>query len=181
MVSICHPLTELTKMDKESKKPVSFVWTEECERFFSLSPILTSSWKRKKGVRAPIADASRATNAAKKKFGVPELDVAALVYSPEHFEAYLLGNSVTVFTDHKALVQSHIPYLKSHILAYWYLRLSRFLPTFKMEYKPGSANVVADALSRAPQQETEKHRLEEVLLITEPKELSLQLVQEVEV
>ena len=47
-----------------------------------------------------------------------------------------------------------------------------------MEYKPGSANVVADALSRAPQQETDKHSLEEVLLITGLREPSLHLVQE---
>ena len=34
MVSICRPLTELTRMDKKSKKPVSFVWTEECQKAF---------------------------------------------------------------------------------------------------------------------------------------------------
>ena len=210
MASICRPLTELTRMDKESKKPVSFVWTEECHKAIEevkqalvSAPLLhPPDWEREfflwtdaslvgfgavleqeveKGVRVPIAYASRATNAAEKKYGVTELEVAALVYSLEHFEVYLLGNSVTVFMDHKALVQSYIPYLKSQpkgILARWYLRLSRFLPTLKMEYKPGSANVVADALSRAPQQETDKHCLKEVLLIAEPKEPSLQLVQE---
>ena len=47
-----------------------------------------------------------------------------------------------------------------------------------MEYKPGSANVVANALSRAPKQETDKHYLEEVLLITGHTEPSLQLFQE---
>ena len=30
------------------------------------------------------------------------------------------------------------------------MRIARFLPTLKLEHKPGSANVVADALSRAP-------------------------------
>ena len=64
-------------------------------------------------MRVPIAYASRATNAAEKKYGVTELEVAALVYSLENFEVHLLGNSVTVFTDHKALVPSYIPYLKS--------------------------------------------------------------------
>ena len=181
MASICRPLTELTRTDKERKKPVSVIWTEKCQKAFEevkrslVSALLLHppDWKKEfflwidaslvgfgavleqevqKGVRVPIAHASRATNAAEKKYGVTELEVAALVYSLEHFEVYLLGNSVTVFMDHKALVQSYIPYLKSQpngILARWYLRSSRFLPTLKMEYKPGSANVVADALTTA--------------------------------
>ena len=105
------------------------------------------------GQWAPIAYASRATTAAEQKYGITELEVAALVYALEHFEVYLLGNQVTVYTDHKALVQSYLPYLKSQskgILARWYLRIARFLPTLRLEHKSGSANVVADALSRAP-------------------------------
>ena len=60
---------------------------------------------------------------------------------------------MTVYMDYKALVQSYLPYLKSQskgILARWYLRIVRFLPTLKLEHKPGSANMVADALPRAP-------------------------------
>jgi len=35
------------------------------------------------------------------------------------------------------------------LLARWYLNLAPFLPKMRLEYKPGSANIVADALSRA--------------------------------
>ena len=94
---------------------------------------------------------------------------------------YLLGNAVTVYMDHKALVQSYIPYLKSQpkgLSACWYLRLACFLPTLKMEHKPGSANVVADALSRAPVNETVKHNPEQVLLITHANDPALQKVQQ---
>ena len=82
-----------------------------------------------------------------------ELEVAALVFAVEHFEVYLLGNKVTVFTDHQALVSPFIYHLQSQtrgLLARWYLRLSRFLPNLKLEYKPGHQNTAADALSRAP-------------------------------
>lgn len=68
---------------------------------------------------------------------------------------YILGNEVTVFTDHQALVKSYLSYLKSQtkgLLARWYLRLARltFLPTVKLEYKPAVVNGAAVALSRAP-------------------------------
>ena len=142
MGAMCRPLTELTKKEKGSGNPVLFVWTEECQKAFeevtrslSSAPLLQPpDWEKEfflwtdasllgfgavleqettEGKRAPIAYASRATTSAEKKYGVTELEVAALVYALEHFEVYLLGNNVAVFTDHKALVQSYIPYLKS--------------------------------------------------------------------
>jgi len=105
------------------------------------------------GQRHPIAYASRQTNNAEQKYAPTQLEVAALVYAVEHFEVYLLGQSFVVYTDHQPLVSAFIVHLKSQtrgMLARWYLRLARFLPGMKIEYKPGATNVVADALSRAP-------------------------------
>ena len=89
---------------------------------------------------------------------------------------------MTVYTDHKALVQSYIPYLNSQpkgLLTRWYLRLAHFLPQLKIEHKPGSANVVADALSRAPLTETSQHLPDKALLITDSsKDPALQQVQD---
>ena len=71
------------------------------------------------------------------------------MFALEHFQVYLLGNKVTVFTDHQALVSAYIPYLKSQtkgLLARWYLRLSPFLPNLTLEHKPGTANQAADTL-----------------------------------
>ena len=45
------------------------------------------------------------------KYGPTELEVATLVFSLEHIQVYLLGNKVTVFTNHQALVSAYIPYL----------------------------------------------------------------------
>ena len=45
---------------------------------------------------------------------------------------------------------SHLQSQTRGLLARWYLRLSRFLPNLKLEYKPGHQNTAADALSRAP-------------------------------
>lgn len=82
-----------------------------------------------------------------------QLEVATLVFAVGHFEVYLLGNKVTVHTDHQALVSAFVSHLKSQtrgLLARWYLKLSRFLPQLELKYKPGCQNTAADALSRAP-------------------------------
>ena len=103
--------------------------------------------------RDPIADGSRQTNKAECKYCPTELEVAALLFGMEHFEVYLLGHPVTVFTDHQALVSSFLTHLQGQtkgLLARWYIQLSRFLPYLTLQYKPGTANKVADSLSRAP-------------------------------
>ena len=105
------------------------------------------------GQRHPIAYASRQTNPAEAKYAPTQLEVAALVYSVEHFEVYLLGNEFTVYTDHQSLVSAFLVHLRSQtkgLLAQWYLRLARFLPKMKLEHKPGTVNAADDALSRAP-------------------------------
>ena len=177
MAAISRPLTALTR--KDSKE---FVWTQECEEAFGeikrllvTAPVLYPPHLDKEffmwtdasekgfgavleqeddaGRRHPIAYANRATNSAEQKYAPTELEVAALVFALEHFQVYLLGNKVTVFTDHQALVSAYIPYLKSQtkgLLARWYLRLSPFLPNLIIEHKPGTANQAADALSRSP-------------------------------
>jgi len=174
---IARPLTALTR-----KGLVKLDWTTECEEAFQevkrmlcTAPMLrppdmakefflsTDASMRGFGAlleqegddkrRYPIAYASRQTNSAEVKYAPTELEVAALVFAVEHFEVYLLGSKVTVFTDHQALVSPFISHLQSQtrgLLARWYLRLSRFLPNLKLEYKPGHQNTAADALSRAP-------------------------------
>ena len=60
------------------------------------------------------------------------------------------------------------------LLARWYLRIPRFLPKMQLEYKPGSANVVADYLSRAPIPANESA----VLQNSKSEESLLQLVRQ---
>ena len=126
-----------------------YVWTDaSLEGFGAVLEQLDDN-----GQHHPIAYASRQTNAAEKKYAPTELEVAALIFAMEYFEVYLLGRPCTVYTDHQALVSAFLVHLKSQtrgLLARWYLRISKFLPHLKLEYKPGAANVVADTLSRAP-------------------------------
>ena len=182
MAKIARPLTALTRKNKQTGRFVTFDWTTQCEgafqelkRLLTTAPILRHPdlskpfflWtdasevglgavleqEGESGERHPIAYASRQTNEAERKYCPTELEVAALLFGVEHFEVYLLGHPVTVFTDHQALVSSFLTHLQGQtkgLLARWYIRLSRFLPHLTLQYKPGTANKVADSLSRAP-------------------------------
>ena len=179
LATVARPLTALTR---KGKFPNQVEWTSECEEAFTkvkemlvTAPMLchpdlskpfflsTDACERGFGAvleqegedqkRYPIAYASRQTNPAEQKYAPTEPEVAALVFAVTHFEVYLLGNKVTVYTDHQALVSAFVSHLKSQtrgLLARWYLKLSRFLPQLELKYKPGCQNTAADALSRAP-------------------------------
>ena len=179
LAAIARPLTALTCRDKKTGGPVVFEWITECEASFrKLKELLITApllhppdlskefylWtdacklgfgavleqEGEDGHRHPIAFASRQTNEAERKYAPTEMEVTALVFAVEHFEVYLLGNKTIVYTDHQALVSAFLAHMKSQtkgLLARWYLR---FLPNLRLEYKPGSTNTAADALSRSP-------------------------------
>ena len=130
-----------------------FLWTDASEAGFGA--ILEQEGEDK--LRHPIAYARRQTNDAEKKYAPTQLEVAALVFGVEHFEVYLLGNKVTVFAYHQVLVSAFLTHLKSQtkgLLARWYLRLSKFLPNIELQFKPGTTNGAADALSLSPTEVT---------------------------
>ena len=107
------------------------MWTAASEKGFGA--VLEQEGSDK--VRHPVAYASRPTNSAEMKYAPTELEIAALVYALEHFQVYLLGNKVTVYTDHQALVLLFLLYLKCHakgIMARFYLRLLPFLPNLAL-------------------------------------------------
>ena len=140
MAVIARPSTAVTRKDKETGRFVAFEWTSYCEKAFQkLKELLTTApilrhpdltkpfflWtdaselgfgavleQEENGKRHPIAYASRQTNESERKYCPTELEVAALLFGVEHFEVYLLGNPVTVFTDHKALVLSFLTHLQ---------------------------------------------------------------------
>ena len=144
-----HKLTTAPVLQPPDLSKPFFVWTDAS--IVGFGAVLEQLDEENQ--RHPIAFASRQTNTAEKKYAPTELEVAALIFAIEHFEVYLLGNQFTVYTDHQALVSAFIVHLKSQtqgLLACWYLWIAKFMPQMKLEYKPGSANVVADALQEHP-------------------------------
>ncbi|KAK8930623.1 hypothetical protein KSP39_PZI016616 [Platanthera zijinensis] len=161
---ISLPLTQLTR------KNTLFQWSDDCQLAFDIlkekltsAPILTmpsgtdgfqiysdASYKGLGCVLMQhgkvIAYASRQLKDAEKNYPVHDLELAAVIFALKLWRHYLYGVRCEVFTDHK-----NLKYIYSQ--KELNLRQRRWLEFIKdydvdLQYHPGKANVVADALSR---------------------------------
>ena len=107
-----------------------------------------------------ISYASRQIKPHKLKYPTHDLELAAIVIALKIWRHYLYGEKCKIYTDHESLKYIFIQKELN-------MRQRRWLELIKdydcsINYHPGKANVVADALSR-------KERLN---MIAIPKELS---------
>ncbi|KAE9298334.1 hypothetical protein PF001_g15983 [Phytophthora fragariae] len=96
----------------------------------------------------PVAYASKVNSVAERKYGITELECLAVVWAIKLFRPYLYDRHFTIITDHSALRWLMMSPNLTGKLHRWGLTLQEL--EFEIEYRPGSTNVVADALSRAP-------------------------------
>ncbi|KAE8964049.1 hypothetical protein PR002_g29094 [Phytophthora rubi] len=101
----------------------------------------------------PVAYASKVNSETEGKYGITELECLAVVWAIKLFRPYLYGRKFTILTDHAALKWLMTSPNLTGKLHRWALTLQEF--DFDVQYRPGSTNVVADALSRAPAAATE--------------------------
>nr|GEW59737.1 putative reverse transcriptase domain-containing protein [Tanacetum cinerariifolium] len=153
-----------------SKKNVKFDWGEKAEAAFQLlkqklcsAPILAlpkgsenfvvyydASYKGLGAVlmqkEKVIAYASRQLKVYKKNYTTHDQELGAVVFALKMWKHYLYGTKCVVFTDHKSL--QHILDQKELNMRQqrWIELLSDY--DCELQYHPGKANVVADALSR---------------------------------
>ena len=161
---IATPLTRLTR------KAEKFVWTDKCEESFQelkkrlvTAPVLTLPDEKgnfviysdasHKGLGCVlmqhgkvIAYASRQLKDYELRYPTHDLELAAIVFALKIWRHYLYGEKCEIYTDHKSLkyifTQKELN-----------MRQRRWLELIKdyectINYHPGKANVVADALSR---------------------------------
>lgn len=170
---VAAPLHNLTQTG------TPFQWSPECQRAFqSLKELLTSApvlaYPRfcantspfvlntdasEHGVGAVleqggrvVAFASRTLTKAEKNYSVIQKECLAVVYATKQYRHYLLGRPFKLYTDHAPLQWLSAQKMEG-MLARWALALQEF--DFKIEYKPGSQNGNADALSRRDSPYTE--------------------------
>ena len=161
---IASPLTKLLR------KRVKFVWSDKCQNSFEQlkemlveAPILTQPTSVKEytlysdasGIGLGcvlmqdgkvVAYASRQLKTHEQNYTTHDLELDAVVFALKIWQHYLYGEKCRIYTDHKSL---------KYLLTQKELnsRQRRWLELFKdydciIDYHPGKANVVENALSR---------------------------------
>ncbi|POM74468.1 Pol protein [Phytophthora palmivora] len=99
-----------------------------------------------------ISFQSRQLKAAERNYPVHDKELLAMKYALVKFRVYLLGTRpFVIYTDHASLrTATNSPHL-SQRMARWLSFFAEY--NFRVEYKPGKLNVLADALSRRPDYE----------------------------
>ena len=161
---IASPLTKLLR------KGIKFEWTDKCQNSFEQlkgmlveAPVFTQPTSGKEytlysnasGIGfgcvlmqdgKVVAYASRQLNPHEQNYPTRDLELVAAVFALKIRRHYLYGEKRRIYIDHKSL-----KYLLMH--KELNLRQRRWLEFFKnydciINYHPGKANVVGDALSR---------------------------------
>jgi len=96
-----------------------------------------------------IAYASRTLNPAERNYSATELECLAVVWGIRRMRDYLEGYHFTVLTDHQSLRWLQRLEAPTGRLGRWFFELQQY--DFEIQYRRGSQNQVADALSRTPQ------------------------------
>lgn len=167
--AVCEPIRRLVQKDAE------FVWGPDQQEAFervkdiataerSLSyydvtkPVVLQCDASTQGLgvtllqnEKPVAYASRSLTASERNYTPIELECLAIVFACRKYDQYIYGHpDVTIHSDHKPL---ETIFRKSLLEAP--KRLQRMMMALqrydmKVVYKPGSEQLVADMLSRAP-------------------------------
>lgn len=108
----------------------------------------------------PVAYASRALTEAETRYSQIEKELLAQVFGLERHHEFVYGREITLWTDHKPLVAimdkplATAPKRLQRLL----LRLNRY--TVKIKYMPGPELYLADTLSRAYLNDTQRSQSE---------------------
>lgn len=168
---IAKPLTDLTRKSVPNDIP----WSEEAEEAFNnlktqlcnITSLVTPDTSKpfeihsdasltgigacllqrdSEGKPQPITFASQKLTPTQAKWSTIEREAYAVIWALGKFEVWTYGSTITLHTDHNPLKYLTESVPKNARLQRWSLALSRY--QVSISHKPGSSNLVADALSR---------------------------------
>ena len=161
---IAGPLTQLTRKNQ------TFIWNDACEESFqelkrrlTTSPVLILPDPNEpfevycdashQGLgcvlmqnRKVVAYASRQLKVHERNYPTHDLELAAVVFALKIWRHFLYGATFNVFSDHKSLKYLFDQKELNMRQRRWLEFLKDY--DFQLQYHPGKANIVADALSR---------------------------------
>jgi hypothetical protein len=109
----------------------------------------------------PVAYTSKTLSEAEKNYSICEIEFLAIIHALKKFRHFLYGQDFQIMSDHLAL--SSLRFAKKHgygRIIRWAVQMLEF-PGGKINYRPGSLNTIADALSRLPAPGKEDDEVEE--------------------
>jgi len=104
----------------------------------------------------PVAYASWLFSPTQRRYSTTEREMLALILAVRKWKGYFLNRKFLAKTDHKALtgyMNLHDPHGR---IARWTAELNQF--SFKLQHVPGKTNIMADALSRVDQDQTNQDK-----------------------
>lgn len=104
------------------------------------------------GSEKPIAYLSRTLSKAEENYSATSKELLAIYFAAKSFRPYLYGRQFTIYTDHEPLTKELKLTDATGRVTRQRLYLEQF--DFKIIYKKGKQNVVADGLSRIPRIES---------------------------
>jgi hypothetical protein len=106
------------------------------------------SQKADDGKHHPIAFYSKSMNPAERNYGISDKEALAIIKALQHWRHWLEGTKepVRIITDHRNLEYFKNPHPLNCRQLRWLEQLTHY--NYKIFYRPGDKNSVADALSR---------------------------------
>lgn len=97
-------------------------------------------------VERPIAFISKKLSETQRRWSVIEKEAYAIVYALDHFDYFIYGMNVILYTEHNPLTYLIQCAPKSAKLTRWMLGIQRW--NLLLKYKDTKSNVVSDCLTR---------------------------------
>jgi len=161
--TICRPLTDLLRKDGFHWDSTATKAFEKLKEVMTSAPVLalpdfdqpfeieTDASSCGIGAvlqqnRHPIAFISKKLGPRWQKLSVYEKELLAIVFAVQKWEQYLIGRPFVIKTDQKSLKHLLEQRISTPFQQFWLAKLMGF--DYIIQYKSGTENIVADALSR---------------------------------